>query len=358
MDFSVSSVASCSNNLAEDFSLAGPFTLGASHGEPGGAPQCVMRWKRPMSHDRQLLDTIKTGFARKSSAQLQEITQARNQERWSAEAIAAAGEVLQDRIAGRAQEPRVVEEEPPPPPSPPDPYSLAFLALGAFDGLSGFTIMPVFGVDYAGGADPDLPVPFGPKMAWLAVDTTNTEGVAAALGLARVRAATWAEGIAAAQQSSVFVTPPLADWSLAVGAALFPPDRAEAFVKPLLERLSRQFGDAQYFCTQRDVELHVWARARQGRLVRGYGWLGEKGLILWDEGTETKEERDLGFRFLNREPPDVAQGDERVRKGRCFPDERCVMQLAFLWSIDPTTLDQEFKEPVMGLLGGLPTAVL
>src|SRR5437879_11016934 len=120
-------------------------------------------------------------------------------------------------------------------------------------------------------------------MAWLALDTTDSEAVATALGLRDARAATGAEGIGAAYQSSVFVTPPVADWTLAAGTALFPPDRAEAFVKPLMERLSRQFGDAQYFCTHREVELHVWARARQGRLVRGYGWLGERGLTLWDE---------------------------------------------------------------------------
>lgn len=160
------------------------------------------------------------------------------------------------------------------------------------------------------------------------------------LGLRAARAATWAEGIEAARQGSVFVTPPLADWTLAAGAALFPPDRAEAFVKPLLERLSRQFGDAQYFGTHRDAGLHLWARARQGRLVRGYGWFGEKRLTLWDEGAPTKEEHTLGFRF----------SDGRSADG-IVPDESCVMQLASLWSIDPTSLDEDFKEPIMGLLG-------
>src|SRR4051794_10895904 len=110
----------------------------------------MRRWRGCMSHDRNLLDTIKTHFARKSSAQLQEIVQADNRARWSPEAIAAADEVLQDRGAGRAQEPQVAEEEPPPPPPPPDPYSLAFLALGLFGGLSGFLLVPVRRVDYAG----------------------------------------------------------------------------------------------------------------------------------------------------------------------------------------------------------------
>jgi hypothetical protein len=302
-----------------------------------------------MSHDRHLVDTIKTHFARKSSAHLQGIVQAKNQDRWSSEAIAAAGEVLQDRMAGRAQEPEVPEEEPSPLRSPPLPYSLGlifgFLPVFALNGFR-------FGSEFAAcdKDNSDLPVPFGPKMAWLALDTTDTEAVAAALGLRGARAATWAEGIDAAYQTSVFVTPPLADWTLAVGTALFPPDRAEAFVKPLLERLSRQFGDAQYFCTHRDVELHLWARGRQGQLVRGYGWLGEKGLTLWDEGGPTKEERDLGFRFFDgRSPAFVQAQDQNVT----LPNEAGVMQLASLWSIDPTTLDEQFKEPVMGLLGSV-----
>jgi hypothetical protein len=204
-----------------------------------------------------------------------------------------------------------------------------------------------------GASDPDLPVPFGPKMAWLALDTTDTEAVATALGLRGARTATWAEGIEAAYQSSVFVTPPLADWTLAVGTALFPPDRAEAFVKALLVRLSRLFGDAQYFCTDRDIELHLWARARQGRLVRGYGWLGEKGLTIWDEGVQTKEERDLGFRFFDGRSPAEEQAQH---KNVTLPDEGGVMQLASLWSIDPTTLNEQFKEPLMGLLGNVAWA--
>jgi len=305
-----------------------------------------------MSHDRQLIDTIKAHFARKSSAQLQKIVQANNPERWSAEAMTAAGEVLQERLAGRAQEPPVAEEEQPPLPSPPLPYSLGLIVgfLPVF-ALNGFR----FGSEFVASErdNPDLPVPFGPRTAWLALDTTDTEAVATAVGLQEPRPATWAEGVEAAHQSSVFVTPPLADWTLAVGTALFPPDRAEAFVKPLLERLSRQFGDAQYFCTHRDVELHLWARARNGRLVRGYGWLGEKGLTLWDEGGQTKEERDLGFRYFDGGSPAVEQArNENVT----LPDEAGVMQLAYLWSIDPTTLDEQFKEPLTGLLGHVALA--
>jgi hypothetical protein len=130
---------------------------------------------------------------------------------------------------------------------------------------------------------------------------------------------------------------------------LLPPERLVEFVKPLLERLSRDFGDAQYFCTNQALGLHIWARARRGRLVRGYGWFGQKGLMLWHEGAKTKEERDLGFEVAH--PHGVTDGRPGNQNGS-GPDEGWVMQLAYLWSIDdPTTLDAQLKEPVMGLLG-------
>ena len=46
-----------------------------------------------MSHNRDLIDTIKLNFARKSSAQLQEIVRSNDPMRWSPEAVAAAGEI-------------------------------------------------------------------------------------------------------------------------------------------------------------------------------------------------------------------------------------------------------------------------
>jgi hypothetical protein len=305
-----------------------------------------------MSLDRDLIDGIKTTFADYSSALLHEIVQSTDQERWSLEALAAAGEVLRDREAGRSREPLVAKQPEPPPPPYTDPANLAFLfGVMALSPAAGLIVMQrMRRVRDEDPSNADQPVPFGPGTAWLALDTTDTEAVGAALGLREMRAATWAEGVREAHHATVFVTPPVADWTLAVGDALFPPNRAETFVKPLLERLSRQFVDAQYFCTHGDVELHIWARARKGRLVRGYGWLGQRSLTLWDEGAPTKEERDLGFRFfdggaITAEPG----GNTSVSR----PDEDFVTQLACLWSIDPTTLDRHFKEPVMGLIGGM-----
>jgi hypothetical protein len=300
-----------------------------------------------MSYDPVLVERIKSNFARKSSAQLRQITESNDRERWSAEAVAAARDVLAERAAGRAAEPAVpVHDSPPPPPAPIDSYSLSWLALGLAGLGGGLMVLPRYNVDYA-APDPDSPIPFGPRTAWLAVDTTDTEALATSLGLQDVGPATWADGLKASTQSAVFVTPPLADWTLAVGTALFPPDRIETFVKPLVEQLSSRFGDAQYFCSHLDHGLHAWARAKRGKLVRGYAWLGAKSLTLWNVGRSTPEERQLGYEFVNGRSPDGTAADENA-----------VMQVAFLWSIDPTSLDVHFNEPSAGLLGQLATLAL
>jgi hypothetical protein len=63
----------------------------------------------------------------------------------------------------------------------------------------------------------------------------------------------------------------------------------------------------------------------------------------------TPEEREL---WPGREPGQDQQLDEGL------PGEEGVLQLASYWSIDPTTLDEHFKEPVMGLLGAAAWAKL
>jgi hypothetical protein len=57
---------------------------------------------------------------------------------------------------------------------------------------------------------------------------------------------------------------------------------------------------------------------------------------------QTSEEHTLGFRFLDGWSPTGAA-----------PDENCVLEVAGAWSINPMSLDEEYKEPVMGLIGDL-----
>jgi hypothetical protein len=201
------------------------------------------------------------------------------------------------------------------------------------------------GIEGAPFPEADFPKPFGYKTAWLAIKTHDSKGVAAVLGMREPKPANWQMGIEEAYDKSIFISPALGAWTLAVGAPLCRLGHSVDKIKPLLELLSSQFGEAQFFCTHRVVEMHVWARAAHGRIVRGYGWIGERGETVWNEGDQTEEERKLGFRFF----------DERSES---FPNEGCVMRLAASWSIDPTTLDEQFKERGLGLMGVLESDVI
>ena len=85
----------------------------------------------------------------------------------------------------------------------------------------------------------------------------------------------------------------------------FQPDLPEPFVKRLLKKLSSQFPVAQHFCTYRVAEGHFWA-AQEGSAYRGYAYNGCSGETQWDEGDQTQEERELGFRFFDERSAEAA----------------------------------------------------
>ncbi len=299
-----------------------------------------------MGLDRQLVERVKVHFVQKSTADLEEIVRRKDRDQWSDEAFVAAEEVLNERAAGRGKEPAIPLQDAPLRSADElhrDVLPLLGFALGGLFGglLVKFAIGPE-------GSEVDQPVSFGSDLAWVAIETTDALAVTTALGLQRRHSVTWKEGVAAARKSGVFVTPPVGDWTLAVSRSLFPPERVDAFAKPLLEELSRRFQDAQYFCTHRESDLHVWARARKGRFLRGYGWHGQRSSVIWNEGSQTKQEFDLGFRFTDgpTTPPVVKRADDPTTA-----DESCVLQLAALWSVDPSSLDHYSSEPVEGIVG-------
>src|SRR5215813_5575917 len=114
---------------------------------------------------------------------------------------------------------------------------------------------------------PSLPQSFGYKSAWLALKTGDADAVVKALGLKNVRAANWKTGLDEAYKydfsepnnSSLFITPPLGEWTLVVGQGLSDWCAGEEMTSPIrskLSDLSSIFDDAQYFLTHRVVEMH------------------------------------------------------------------------------------------------------
>ncbi len=198
---------------------------------------------------------------------------------------------------------------------------------------------------------PDLPQSFGYKTAWWAIKSKKAALVASAVGLVNPLPCNWDSGISASRAGGVFVSPPVKGWVLVTGTNLLPKgkDVESSCLQPLLE-LSIQFGDAQVFATHRVVDYHVWARAKNGELTRGFAWVGESGSLLWDEGDDTTESG-LGL-YL----PNTADLDADDLEDIDWPTEDHVLEIAAEWSISPGDLDEHRKIGV-GLFGSDATLI-
>jgi hypothetical protein len=146
--------------------------------------------------------------------------------------------------------------------------------------------------------------------------------------------------------------------------------------------LMKRFDDVQFFGSHRVVDFVAWARALKGKPVRIFAWTGSEDAVLANVGEQTLEEAKLKFADLSGLSPSDAvdkmfaieeeQGAEqdklvasglsrrealtRVRQnGRGgFPDETDVVELAALWSIDPSRLSDQDHPHGLGLAARLP----
>ncbi len=194
---------------------------------------------------------------------------------------------------------------------------------------------------------PDSPIGFGYKCMWFAVKTGNKNRVAEILKINNLSNCNWQVGIDRAYNNAVFITPAIDGWTLACGWGLPHGDSKEGIeeVKGILEILSREFGEAQFFCTHRVTEYHCWMIASNGQVTRVYSYLGESGDNIVIEGQPTEFEQTL--HLINTFLPEAIDESDLI-----YPDEDLVMQVAGHWSIDPTKLDER-KDIVteLGLLG-------
>ena len=238
---------------------------------------------------------------------------------------------------------------------------------------------------------PDTPEPFGHKVSWFAVRVSDPAAVIDALELGEAAPANWASGLAAVYSRSrdddhwIFISPPINGWVFAVSPSLpYPIVETQHEVggkfDALLSRLMTRFDDVQFFGGYRVTGFCAWARALNGKPTRMFAY--NDGQVLINFGDQTPEEAKLGFPDLSglslpdaddkifavaeeqsaEEERLVATGlsweEARIKIGRdAIPDEEDVVELAALWSIDPTRLSDEDHPPGLGLAARLPKSM-
>lgn len=232
-----------------------------------------------------------------------------------------------------------------------------FLALTIF--VAAFVLAPRLGArGLALDSSPDRPCPFGCNMAWLAVRTRDTAGVAQVLGLEVLEAANWRTGIGTVYDervghAHVFLSPPVGGWTFVVGLSLPHPVARSLVDKctPMLLDLASAFPEAQYYFNYPPLDLYAWARATNGRLERAFA-VGDEG-VIWNKGKPTREERGIGLKLFEVRGVQGRSGDAG---GQIIlhPTESHVLTLAGRWSLDPTRLGAGRGEVSAGYMCASP----
>ena len=239
---------------------------------------------------------------------------------------------------------------------------------------------------------PDKPQSFGYRISWFAVKAAAPAAVLDALEFEQGAPANWRTGLAAADgreakapERYVFAAPPVGGWTLVAGFWLPEPyipsqgPRDGTKFEELFTGLMNRFAEVQFFGSYRVVDYCAWARAENGKVVRIFSYAD--GEVYANLGEQTPEEASLNFAKLDGLAPPKATGrlyeiaedmeagqntpiatgmPEREarakvhRQRRALPNESDVVDLAGLWSIDPTRLsDRDLPEGV-GLVARIP----
>lgn len=198
----------------------------------------------------------------------------------------------------------------------------------------------------------DKPIDFGYKIVWIAVKTDNKSELSKILGLKNSKPSNWKSGIENAYENSVFITPQIGEWTLAVGMGLPLGDSQESIEKleKVLNELSSEFGEAQFFGTHRVVEYHNWMKSVNGKMERIYSYVGESMENIKVYGKPTEPESNLNlFNSLSEE----AKSDEYFdREDLDYADEELVMKIAENWSVNPTKLTERTDiKTELGIIG-------
>lgn len=192
---------------------------------------------------------------------------------------------------------------------------------------------------------PDRARAFGAGRTWFALRADDPEQVVQALRLRTVLPANWRAGLDEVAEQGVFVTPPVDGWVFAVGRDVAVRTADPTEIEPLVALLSERFGEAFWFATDDDREVHGWARGERGVLTRGYAFAEEHGHIFW-HGDVTEHEHALGC-FVD-DPRD--RSDDEIK---WWPDRATVCALAGRWAVDPSRIDAGMQPAGTGFVGRL-----
>lgn len=216
---------------------------------------------------------------------------------------------------------------------------------------------PVFGEDEQpparkdDGLSPESPIPFGQKIAWLAIPGYKPSEVISALRLGNVEPANWTKGLseAYADNDQVFVTPTLSGWVLVIGKTLWKKADMNRSAENIqwLKDVGRLFGNACFFSTMRGLGNHGWVGIRGGNIVRAYGYSGELQELIWLLGEPTEEEIAVNPAFAHEMQERREPGFRPV-----IPDERMVLAMAAGWSVDVSFSNRRYP-PDFGFVGTL-----
>jgi hypothetical protein len=183
---------------------------------------------------------------------------------------------------------------------------------------------------------------------WLAIRSGNPYVVQAALGLHKPTPCSWEEGLSAATEQKLFISPSVNGWVLVFGSSLpDPADDVDKCFKFVLD-VTRKLGQVQFFSYNRVVSYHSWVQADQGRILRAYAWAGK---TLWNQGTPTRAESDLGLTCY-----DYSEGAPRQTFAQSDPvaiNTDRVPLLAARWSLDPAAIDSRALRQSHGITGRL-----
>jgi hypothetical protein len=192
---------------------------------------------------------------------------------------------------------------------------------------------------------PDQTLARGP-VVWLAIRSTDSDAVLAALGVSNPVPCPWREGIAGERE--LFIGPPVQGWIMVTGSRLPQPGQDVDACFYFLVRLSRALGEVQFFMVDTVQHHHGWARLENGMVTRAYAWVNE---TVWNQGAKSLAEVELNMKCFSY--GESTGADDWTTAEIAAANVEKVPALAARWSFDPAFVNDHGHIPADGVAGTL-----